>query len=465
MFLKKFIGSRRFYRAVLGVAIPIMVQTGITNFVSLLDNIMVGQVGTESMSGVSIVNQFIFIFNLLIFGAISAAGIFTSQFHGYGDTDGVRHTFRFKLYINLMAGAAGILVFYFFGTDLIHLFLHEGAEGDLALTLAEGQKYLKVMLWGLIPYAISQVYASTVRETGDSLMPMIASVTAVVTNCILNLILIFGYLGAPALGVTGAAVATVISRFVELGILLIAVHTRQKKYPFIKGAFRSLRVPKTLMLRIAVKGLPLMVNEFFWSIAITMRNQCYSTRGLDVVAAQNIQSTLFNVFSVVYMAFGTAIAVVVGNQLGAGRFEEARDSARKMQALSVFFGILMGGVLCAVSAVFPLLYDTTPDVRALATQLIIISALNMPFNAYAHATYFTLRSGGKVFVTFLFDSAYMWAVVLPLAAGIAYLTELPILVLFAIAQWVEILKCIFGFLFLKRGTWVKQLVADEKLKS
>ena len=176
MNLRKYLGDRRFYRMVLAVAVPIMVQNGITNFVSLLDNIMVGSLGTESMSGVSIVNQFVFVFYLMIFGAVSAAGIFTAQYHGLGDRNGVRHTFRFKLYINLAVSTAGVLVFAFFGEALIGTFLHDGStEGDLALTLSEGFSYLKIMLIGLVPYSVSQVYASTMRETEEALMPMIAS--------------------------------------------------------------------------------------------------------------------------------------------------------------------------------------------------------------------------------------------------------------------------------------------------
>ena len=160
MFLKKYIGDKNFYKRVLAIAIPIMIQTGITNFVSLLDNIMVGRLGTEAMSGVSIVNQFIFIFNLLIFGAVSAAGIFTAQYHGNNDTEGERYTFRFKFLMNVIAAIIGIIAFMAFDDELISLFLHSGsAEGDLALTLECGKSYLKIMLIGLIPYALSQVYA------------------------------------------------------------------------------------------------------------------------------------------------------------------------------------------------------------------------------------------------------------------------------------------------------------------
>ena len=465
MNLQKWIGNKEFYRKVLAVSVPIMIQTGITNFVSLLDNIMVGRLGTEAMSGVSIVNQFIFVFNLLIFGAVSAAGIFTAQYHGLKDSEGVRYTFRFKFLINLIASLLGIAVFALFDDGLISLFLHNGsAEGNLALTLEQGKAYLAVMLIGLLPYALSQVYASTMRETEQTVVPMVASIVAVATNFVLNYILIFGKFGAPVLGVRGAAAATVISRIAELFVLLIWGYTHQSRCSFLTGAFRSFHLPKKLFWQIAAKGLPLMANELFWALAMTLRNQCYSTRGLDVVAAQNISSTIFNVFNVVYMAIGSSIAIIVGNLLGAGKLEEARDADRKMMAFSVTCAVGLALLMIATSPLFPQIYNTSDSVRSLATYMMIICALFMPFGAFAHSAYFTLRSGGKVFITLLFDSVYMWVIVLPISFGIAYFTGLDIHWLFAICQGIDILKVIFGAILLHRGTWVKQLVADESLK-
>ena len=465
MFIKKFIGDRKFYRRVIAISFPIMVQTGITNFVNLLDNIMVGRLGTESMSGVSIVNQFIFIFNLLIFGAISAAGIFTAQYHGNNDAEGEKYTFRFKFIINIIAAIIGIAVFALFDDALISLFLHSsGTEGNLALTLEYGKSYLRIMLIGLIPYTLSQVYASTMRETGETVMPMIASVIAVITNFVLNYILIFGKLGFAPLGAEGAAIATVISRFGELAILLIWGHTHTKKCPYLIGAYRSIRIPKALFVSIAIRGLPLMLNELFWSLAVTLRNQCYSTRGLEVVAAQNISSTIFNLFSVAYMAIGSAVAIIVGNELGAGRLDEAKATAKKMLAFSVTCSILMGGIMVAFSTLFPSFYNTTEGVRTLATYMIIVSALTMPFCACAHSSYFTIRSGGKILVTILFDSVYMWVLVLPLSFGLSYFTNINIHLLFAICQCTEMIKATLGLAVLKKGSWVRQLVGNDNLK-
>ena len=461
--LKKYFGDRRFYKMVLLLAIPIMIQNGITNFVNMLDNVMVGQLGTEAMSAVSIINNLLFVFNLTVFGAISSAGIFTAQYHGLGDRNGIRNTFRFKLIIIAVTGVIGLAVFLLGDDMLINMFLHDSeSAGDLALTLDYAKTYLAIMLIGLLPYALSQAYASTLRETEQTFVPMVASIVAVATNFVFNYIFIFGHFGAPALGIRGAAIATVISRFIELAILVIWTHKNTDRCEFIVGAFRSFRIPAELTRKIVAKGLPLMFNEIFWSTAVTFVTQAYSTRGLDVVAALNISNTLNNLFNIVYIALGSSIAIVVGNLLGAGKLDEARDTDRKMITFSVLCSLGMAVILAAVAPFIPLMYKTTDAVRELATYMMWVIAAIMPFCAFCHASYFTLRSGGKVFVTFLFDSVYMWLVVAPIAFLLSRFTAASIFVIYPICHGLEIPKVLFGALLLKKTSWVRQLVSKDE---
>ena len=297
--LKRYIGSRETYIRFFAVAIPILIQNAITNFVSLLDNIMVGQVGTVPMSGVSIVNQLMFVFNLCIFGASSGAGIFTAQFHGSADHDGIRHTFRFKMLICSVLSVSGIALFLTAGAPLIRLYLQGEGDAQMAeAVLGHGLDYLHVMLWGLVPFALCNAYAGTLRETGQTVVPMLAGIAAVLVNLILNYVLIFGHFGAPQMGVRGAALATVISRYVELVIVISYTHVSHKRNIFIQGAYRSVYIPAKLLGNIVRKGLPLLINEFLWASGMAIMNQCYSTCGLDVVPAMNISNTLFNLASV-----------------------------------------------------------------------------------------------------------------------------------------------------------------------
>ncbi len=458
-FRQKYIGDRAFYRRLLSVMLPVLVQNVITNFVSLLDNIMVGRIGTESMSGVAIVNQLLFVFNLCIFGGLSGAGIFTAQFFGRGDCDGVRHTVRLKYYLAFFAVALFGTVFLVFGEPLIALFLHEGEVGlDLTATLHYGQEYLWVMLLQMLPFAIMQVYASTLRECGETLLPMKAGIAAIFINLGLNYILIFGKLGLPALGVVGAAIATVAARLIECAIVVIWAHRHTKQHPYIAGLYRSARVPLPLLKKVAIKGLPLLVNEVLWSSGMTTLNQCYSVRGLEVVSAINISSTVSNLFFCAFFATGSTIAILIGQLLGAGELERAVDEDRKLLAFAVALSTVVGVVMALCAPLIPALYNTQEQVRNLATQFLLVVAVLMPFHAFTNGSYFTLRSGGKTLITFLFDSAFIWAVNVPVAMALTHLSTLPILAIYATVQCLELVKVILGTILLKRRAWVNNLV-------
>ncbi len=462
MFLKKPVDTA-FYKKILMTALPIIIQTGITNFVSLLDNVMVGQVGTIPMSGVAIVNQLLFVFNLCVFGATSGAGIFTAQFHGSGNAQGVRDTFRFKIVVAVLLAAAGIGIFLTGGEGLIGLYLDDGADPvESALTLDYGLQYLVVMLCGLVPFALSNAYSSTLRETGQTTVPMFAGILAVGVNLVGNYVLIFGHFGAPELGVVGAAVATVISRYVELAVLVIWTHSNQQKNKFIQGAFRSLAIPVPLMKQVVVKGMPLLVNEFFWSPGMAFLSQCYSTRGLDVVAAMNIATTITQLSNVVFLSLGNAVGILMGQMLGA-RMPEAviRRDNRRMVRLCVLSCFVIGAMLFALAGVFPRVYNTDDQVRAIATGLICISAVMMPVNSYNNAMYFTLRSGGQTFITFLFDSGFTWVVCVPVAFCLSRFTSLPILPMYAICVGVDVLKIAAGAYLLHKGVWIRRIVTDN----
>ena len=460
---KKLFGDKAFYKMVLSVAVPMMIQNGITNFVSLLDNIMVGRIGTEQMSGIAIVNQLLLVFNLAIFGAISGAGIFGAQFYGCGDNKGVRHTFRFKLYICTAIALIGILIFALFGENLILMYLHgEGTDQSLDAALHYGKQYLTVMLVGLIPFGVEQIYTSTLRECGETMVPMKAGVAAVLVNLVLNYLLIFGSFGFPKLGVVGAAIATVISRYVQAAIVVIWTHRHTQRMPFIVGAYKELTIPSQLTGKIITKGTPLMVNEILWSAGMATLMQCYSVRGLDTVAALNISTTISNLFNIVFMAMGGAISIIVGQLLGAGKMEEAKDADTKLIAFSVFSCVGIGSVLICIAPLFPMLYNTSENVKHLATWFLRIAAACMPIAAFTHASYFTLRSGGKTVVTFLFDSVFLWCISIPLAYMLSRHTTMYIVPLYLCCQLIDILKCILGFVLVKKGVWLQNIVAVEE---
>ncbi len=462
MTVKSLFGDKKFYKTIFAIAVPIMIQNGITNFVALLDNIMIGQVGTEQMSGTAIVNQLLFVFNLCIFGILAGPGIFGAQFFGKGSTEGVRDTFRFKIILAAIVLLGGMLVLGFFSDELITMYLTgEGTEGNKALTLQAGKEYLSVMIIGLIPFTISQVYASTLRETNKTLPPMFAGLAAVLTNLALNWVLIFGHLGFEAMGVKGAAIATVIARFVECIIVVTWTHINKYENGFIVGVFRSLKIPRELVKKILISGMPLFFNEFLWSAGMATLNKCYSERSLDVVAATNISSTIFNLFSIIFIALGNSVGIIVGQILGTGDMKKARETDTKLIFFTVLAGVVTGGLMAALSGLFPNFYNTTDSVRSMAGSLIMISGLFMPVAAFMHAIYFTLRSGGRTLVTFLFDSVYVWVITIPTALLLVKLTDFNILNIYFCCQAVDVIKVTIGIILVAKGVWLRNIVREE----
>lgn len=456
---EKFIGDKKFYKMVLMIAVPIMIQNGITNFVSMLDNIMVGQVGTEQMTGVAIVNQLIFVYNLCIFGGVSGAGIFTAQFFGQKDDEGVANTFRFKLWMAVLLTGITVLVFLTAGDSLIAMYLQGSQDGgDPAAALRYGKQYLRIMLAGLLPFMLVQVYASTLRECGQTVIPMKAGVMAVFVNLVFNYLLIYGKFGFPELGVAGAAIATVLSRYVEAVIVITWTHKHKEINTFVKGLYATLKIPGWLIQRILIKGTPLLVNETLWAAGMALLLQCYSVRGMNVVAGMNISNTISNVFNVVFIALGDSVAIVVGQLLGAGKMEEARDTDRKMIAFSVACCTVIALLLLAVSPIFPRLYNTSPESREFAQYFIMVTAVFMPQNAFLHAAYFTLRSGGRTIITFFFDSVFICCVSVPLAYILGHYTALYVVFIFAAIQLADIIKCVIGFILVKKGVWLQNIV-------
>ena len=452
--------DRSYIKTLLKIAIPMMVQNGISNFVNLLDNLMIGSIGTNAISGVGIANQLMFVFYLVIFGATAGVGIFTAQYKGKGDTEGIRYSFRFKLVFNAILSAICTLFFVLYSRHLINLFLLGEADNpaDAAEALEIGVKYIHIILISLIPVGFTQAYGGTLRDLGNTKVQMFASVASIFVNLTGNWLLIHGHFGLPAMGAEGAAIATVVSRFVELAILIIYTGKHPDLFPFIKGAFKHFHVPGRLVGRFILRALPLMANETFWSLGMTTINQCYSYRSFDAVAATQIESTIWNLMGVAFIAMGEAVGIMMGHILGSGELEDAKKKAGTMRRFTVLCGLVFGLLLAGISFVFPLLYNTTDEIRSLATVFILIAAANMPFCAYTHASYFIIRSGGNALITVLFDSVFTWVIVVPLAAYMSYFTGISIILMVAIIRATEIIKCLIAFAFVRSGIWVRNIV-------
>lgn len=459
---RKIIGNKNFYSLVLGVSMPIMIQNAVTCFVGLLDNIMVGQVGTLPMSGVSISNQLLTIYNLAIFGSVTAASLFGAQYAGRKDMEGIRNCFRFKLIIAVLVTLVGASIFLFLGPNLLSIFMdvNTNTPEQIATTMGYAHEYLILMLFGLLPFALAQAIGGTVREIGDTKLPMFSSIVAVGVNFVLNFVLIFGYLGFPKLGIVGAAIATVISRFAELGVLIWGVYMNHSRYPFFDHVFDGFYVPMELTKQIIVRGAPLVMNEVLWSIGCSLIMQCYSTRGLDGVAAYNIAITVQSIFHTVCIGMGNTISILVGQKLGAKDNEGAVDMNTKITFLAFALCCVLGVVIYATSSLFPMLYNTSEAVRSVASGLLKVQAVFLPVVAVYNCCYFTMRSGGKTVITFLFDSVFTCVVSLPVAFLLSRYTTLDLVTMFLLVQSVDLFKDALGLYLVKKRVWVHNLVVQ-----
>jgi putative MATE family efflux protein len=351
---------------------------------------------------------------------------------------------------------------YFFRDFFISLYLHGNARSlELSTALKSAEEFLLVLLFSLPFFALSQAYASSLREMGKTVVPMFASSIAVITNTLLNFLLIFGLLGFPRLGVLGAGIATLLARIAECFIIVYWVHKNATDNPFIIQAYRHFRLPKQLVKTILKKGSPLMANEILWSIGQTLIMQAYSVRGLAVIASLNIASTISNLFNIVYVALGSAVAVMIGQLLGANQPVRAKDTARKLLFFSVISCLLIGTIMFLTAPFFPEIYHTDQAVKRLSSQFIAIAALCMPMYAFNHASYFVLRSGGQTFLTFLFDSVFTCFIVLPLAFLLSTHTSMSIVLVYLLCQLIELLKSAIGFRLVKSGMWIQTIVQKE----
>lgn len=454
--------KRNIYARALNLAIPMMIQNGIANAVGLVDNIMVGSLGTEAITGVSIAGQLVFVYSLAIFGGVSGPGIYGAQYYGKGDYEGVRMVFRLKFWVSLFIMIAAGIILYSGGESLISMYLRGEAGGlDTALTMQRSSEYLNIILISLIPFTLAQVYYTSLRECGDSFKPMVCVIIAVITDVIFNYLLIFGKFGLPRLGVQGAAIATLISRVIEILVLIVWVHFSKAKTDFLIGVYKTLKVPIEETKIIMIKGFPIFFNELLWASSQAALTQCYSLRGQAIIAGINISNALCNLLNVVFIALGSSVGILIGQMLGSGELERAKKYSTRLAWFSAGITLLISGFLFVLAPFFPEIYNTTADVKEYARWFITITAVFFPVEALLNSLYFTLRSGGKTLITFFFDSGSCWLISYPIAFFLSNYTTTSIYVILISVFAVNIFKSIVGYILVKKGVWITNLVSGE----
>lgn len=457
--MKKFIGDKKFYRYLFVIVIPIVLQQFITQFVGLLDNLMIGQIGSSEMTGVSLANQLLFVFNLGVFGSLSGASIFASQYFGARQKEGYLEAFRFKWLLGLFIFIASTILFVLFKEQLLSFFINanETDATDPSVVLHTGSVYLMMMILGNVPFIIKEIYATSLREMKETFVPMLSGIIAIIVNLVFNYLLIFGKFGFPMLGALGAAIATVISRFVEMIVVVSYTYIKIKKYDFFKGAYKKV-VSFASIKKFLPKTMLLVSNEVFWSLGLTLILSCYAIRGLDMVASFNIANTASNLFITIGTSLGNATSIILGIKLGEKDTIGAKNDSYKILAFSFVISILFSILMIGSSFILPNIYNTTDAIKEVARNIIIITALFLPINSFNTCCYFTLRAGGRIFLTILFDSLFVMFIRVPLAFLLSKYTVMSIYLVHFIVYGIDTIKVFIGYGLIDKGIWLKTIV-------
>jgi putative MATE family efflux protein len=442
--------DKHFYKSLFTIAIPIMLQNLISALVNMLDTVMIGRLGTVEIAAVGLGNQVFFLYNLTLFGLCSGASVFTAQFWGKRDIPGIRKNTGFCLLLSLAAGA-----FFTLGA----LLAPEGIMGiysrDSAV-IASGAVYLRTLAPVFIPFGISMIFVQALRSVEKVRLAMTATIIALSVNGALNYCFIFGLGPIPAMGVRGAAIATVISRIVEAAILLAAAYSR--KYPPAGSlrellAFRAPFVPR--FIRIV---LPVVVNEIVWSLGVTTQNIIFARTHTGAVAAFNITNTVSQLAWVLFIGLGSGVAVLIGKKIGEGEEQTARDYASRIIRFAPLLATGAAFVLIPVSRLLPFLFNVDESVLAATRAMFIILSVSYPFRAFNMSMVVGIcRAGGDTVFCAVYDIVLMWTVALPLAAAASYFFHAPVWVIFICVNSEECLKVILGLWRYRSGKWLRQV--------
>lgn len=445
--------DKTFLSKFIKIALPVMLSGFVTFLVSFLDNIMVGTVSNEAVSGVYAANQVTYLYNLAIFGLLEGAGVFIQQFTGKKDYDRIRDCYRFKIISSFIFLLIIIPIIYIFGHHLVWQYCKSDTNRNLIFN--EAMDYLRLIAISYIPFTIGYIYSTTYREMGLTKYAMYSSIVALVVNTILNLVFIL----VLKQGTKGAAYATIISRICEM-LFLIGL-SRLKKFLFFRNAFKPFKFEKGIVKKILSKSYLLFINEVGFALGNILQTLAFSQRD-GVLAAISVLTTISNIITILIQGLSVGIGVIVGQDLGQGDFVKARDDNKKLSFLGIYLSLFTGLILVATSYVLPNIFkEIDNEQKKIATKLIIIYGVLLFANCLSIIYYYTLKAGGRTLETLILDTGFMLVVYVPVSWILAMATNLNIIYIYLIVRGLDILKSVLGFILVKRGKWLQNLTIED----
>jgi putative MATE family efflux protein len=455
----KQLGPWSFYRKALTIALPVMLQQLIMSMVSLIDNFMVAGLGDVSMAAVNVTNQINFIFIVIVNAVCGAGGIYLAQFNGAKDAEGMRHAYRFKVIFACSVSAVYFVLCWLVPRQMLAMMTMGNAAQDEIVDA--GVRYIKLISFTLFPMAISAAIGTSYRETGSPKIPLIISAAATVVNTVGNWFLIYGNLGAPRLEVSGAALATILARLVEVTVFLLYVRTsRNGRAQFFVGFRRIFRVNRRLISEILAKSGMMFLSEASWVSSETILTALYNGRGgAEVVAGMAAGWTIANIFFLLFGGIWTTSAVLVGGSLGAGKLDEARKRGAWIKSGAGVAGCVVavagaGAAALLIPVVFSNLTDTA---RHISLGLVCVILFYLPLWSLLNAQFAISRAGGDTALGMYVDLSVNTLLFVPGAFALALLTPLHPVPMFAILKLSDIVKYLMARHWFKKERWVRNL--------
>lgn len=455
----KYFADKTFYKQLFVIITPIILQFFIQNFINLLDNIMVGQLGEEEIAAVGSANQYYRLFYPTIVSICTGASIYTSQFFGSNKIKELQKIFGFKLFFPMLVTILFLVVGFIFPQHIIGVFNKEGNP----LVQALGEDYLKIVLWSYVPLTISTAFTFTLRPLKLTHLPMVSSSIGMLVNLVLNYCLIYGNFFFPRLGVKGAAIATVIARVVELFIYIIVYY---KKDLVFKTKFKNYFILDFSLINNTLrKVFPLFINEFANSFALVLIFQIFSLSGKSAVSAITITDVVSQMVFIFANGLGTATSILVGYKLGQNDLDGAEENANYLLGYSLIVGIVILVVLSIAGFVVPQFYNISGYTRQVTTYTILIQALFAPMLILTRIFFFILRSGGRVREVVLINGLFMWVVKVPLAVILGFVFKVDIIILFFAVEATRVLNTLICIYYYKQKKWRINLTLESKNSS
>lgn len=450
---RPYIGSRDFYGNALSVMIPVVIQQMINSLFNMVDNLMVGSLDIQglAMSAVNVANKPYTVFFGVFFGMTGAAGLMISQYYGANDRKTCQGLFSLQLVLGLTASFAFFMLLKLFPRQIMGIFVTDERTIEL------GMRYMAIICFSYLPVAISNTCIFSMRSLGMNRMPMLVSLGTMAVNAACNYVLIFGKLGVPAMGVEGAAYGTLIARLVEMSIY-ISLFTRGHSY--FRLEMRSfLRLPRQVIHGFAVKAVPLISNEVLWTLGLNVYFWCYARLDEAALPAITIAEQCNMVAAVLSAGAASAVSVMIGTELGAGRFKEAKANCKKLFTLDVMISLAAVFVCCGLGLVTPYAFNLSPGLRQTAVTVTLVMGVMCPFQFVYAFCFYCLRAGGDTRNAMLLDSGYMWILPVPVAflMGMYLQGRMPLTLAVLIVQFLMYAKVILALWVLRRGKWVRNI--------